>query len=346
MIGDNEMDMERKILVVDDEVGPREAIRMVLKGRYNVLTASNAKEALNIFSKDRLDLVLLDIKMPGRDGISVLKDIKQIDPDTEVILITAYASVETAREAIRLGALDYLIKPFDKDDVINVVERGLQKRRDLERSRLEHEGLLRTKEYLEKEIETARQNLMLYYEGTIKALIRTIDAKDHYTFDHSKHVAKLSSAIADAIGFSKIMRNKLEHAAIVHDIGKIGVREEILRRNSPLTDDESAEMKKHPEIGARIVNKVPFLEDTVEVVLYHHERFDGTGYPEGLKGDKIPLPARIVAIADAIDAMMRDRPYRKALSHSWLIDELKKCSGTQFDPEIVRLITDSKIKLF
>jgi response regulator RpfG family c-di-GMP phosphodiesterase len=295
---------------------------MILKGRYNVITASNANEALNIFSKDRLDLVILDIKMPGRDGISVLKDIKQLDPDTEVILITAYASVETAREAIRLGAFDYLIKPFDKDDVINVVERGLQKRQNLERSRLEHEGLLRTKEYLEKEIETARQNLMLYYEGTIKALIRTIDAKDHYTFDHSEHAAKLSLAIADAVRFSKIMKNKLEHAATIHDVGKIGVNEQILRKKGFLTEGEFAELKKHPEIGARIVNEVPFLEDTVEVVLYHHERFDGTGYPEGLKGDKIPLPARIVTIADAIDAMMRDRPYRKALSHSELIDEL------------------------
>lgn len=340
------MDEERKILVVDDEVGPREAIRMILKGRYNVMTASDAKEALDIFSKDRLDLVLLDIKMPERDGISVLKDIKQKDPDTEVILITAYATVETAREAIRLGALDYLIKPFDKDDVINVVERGLQKRRNLERSRLDHEDLLRTKEYLEKEIEAARQNLMLYYEGTIKALIRAIDAKDRYTFDHSEHVAKLSSAIAGAIGFSKIVRNKIEHASIVHDIGKIGVNEQILRKKGLLNRDEHTEMRKHPEIGVRIVNAVPFLEDTVEVILHHHERFDGTGYPEGLKGNKIPLQVRIVTIADTIDAMMRDRPYRKALSYSSLIDELKKGTGTQFDPEIVRLIIDNKIKLF
>jgi HD-GYP domain-containing protein (c-di-GMP phosphodiesterase class II) len=131
----------------------------------------------------------------------------------------------------------------------------------------------------------------------------------------------------------------------MHDIGKIGISEQLLRKDSLLTRDEHIEMRKHPNIGARIVNAVPFLEDTVEVILYHHERFDGTGYPEGLKGDKIPLTARIVAIADTVDAMMRDRPYRKALSYSQLIDELKKGSGTQFDPEIVTLIIDNKIKL-
>ncbi|MBI5187483.1 MAG: HD-GYP domain-containing protein, partial [Nitrospirae bacterium] len=237
-------------------------------------------------------------------------------------------------------------KPFDKDDVINVVERGLLKRRNLKKSMLEYENLLHTKKYLEDQIETARQNFIICYEGTIKALIRAIDAKDHYTFDHSEHVAKLSSAIADKLGFSKIMRNKLEQAAIIHDIGKIGVNEQILRKEGSLTTSEFAEIKKHPEIGDRIVNAVPFLEDTVQVILYHHERFDGTGFPEGLKRNNIPLPVRIVTIADAIDAMMRDRPYRNALSHSQIIDELKKGAGTQFDPEVVSLITSNKINLF
>jgi putative nucleotidyltransferase with HDIG domain len=274
-----------------------------------------------------------------------LREIKKRYPDTQVILLTAYASLDSARSALRLGAFDYLTKPFDKDDVINVIERGLQKKRDLSTKKLEHEDLLLTKEYLTQEIESVRQNLMLYYEGTIKALIYAIDAKDHYTFDHSEHVAKLSSIIAEGVGFPKLTKEKLQHAAIMHDIGKIGISEQLLRKDSLLTRDEHIEMRKHPNIGARIVNAVPFLEDTVEVILYHHERFDGTGYPEGLKGDKIPLTARIVAIADTVDAMMRDRPYRKALSYSQLIDELKKGSGTQFDPEIVTLIIDNKIKL-
>jgi putative nucleotidyltransferase with HDIG domain len=340
------MNNEEKILVIDDELMPRYAIQQVLKGKYTVLTAAGGKEGLDLMAQNPVDLVVLDLRMPDMDGITVLKEIKKRYSDTEVILLTAYAGVESARSAVRLGALDYLSKPFDKDEVINVVERGLKKRRDLKRTRLEHEDLLRTKESLTNEIETTRQNLMLYYEGTIKALIYAIDAKDHYTFNHSEHVAKLSSVIADELGFSKIRKDKLQHAAIMHDIGKIGVNEQILRKEGLLNKKEHDEMRKHPEIGARIVNAVPFLEDTVEVILYHHERFDGTGYPEGLRGDKIPLTARIVAIADTVDAMMRDRPYRKALSHSKLTDELKNGAGTQFDPEIIKLIIDNKIKLF
>ena len=340
------MNNKEKILVIDDELMARYAVQQVLKDRYNIFMATGGKEGLDFMAQNPVDLVVLDIKMPDMDGVTVLREIKKRYPDTEVVLLTAYAGVETAQSALRLGALDYLTKPFDKDDVINVVERGLRKRQDLVRLKLEHEDLLRIKEYLEKEVETARDNLLLYYEGTIKALIRAIDAKDHYTFDHSEHVARLSLSIADAIGFSKITRDKLEHAAIMHDIGKIGINEQILRKKSLLTEEEHIEMRKHPEIGARIVRAVPFLEDTVDVILYHHERFDGNGYPEGLEGDKIPLTARIVSVADTIDAMTRDRPYRNALSLSQLIDELKQGAGTQFDPEIVKLINDNKIKLF
>lgn len=340
------MNNKEKILVIDDELMARYAVQQVLKDRYNIFMVAGGKEGLDFMAQNPVDLVVLDIKMPDMDGVTVLREIKKRYPDTEVVLLTAYAGVETAQSALRLGALDYLTKPFDKDDVINVVERGLRKRQDLVRLKLEHEDLLRIKEYLEKEVETARDNLLLYYEGTIKALIRAIDAKDHYTFDHSEHVARLSLSIADAIGFSKIMKDKLEHAAIMHDIGKIGINEQILRKKSLLTEEEHIEMRKHPEIGARIVRAVPFLEDTVDVILYHHERFDGNGYPEGLEGGKIPLTARIVSVADTIDAMTRDRPYRNALSLSQLIDELKRGAGTQFDPGIVKLINENKIKLF
>jgi len=339
------MNNEEKILIIDDELMPRYSIQQILKGRYTVFTATGGREGLDLMAQNPMDVVVLDLRMPDMDGITVLREIKKRYPDTQVILLTAYASLDSARSALRLGAFDYLTKPFDKDDVINVIERGLQKKRDLSTKKLEHEDLLLTKEYLTQEIETVRQNLMLYYDGTIKALIYAIDAKDHYTFDHSEHVAKLSSIIAEGVGFPKLTKEKLQHAAIMHDIGKIGISEQLLRKDSLLTRDEHIEMRKHPNIGAKIVNAVPFLEDTVEVILYHHERFDGTGYPEGLKGDKIPLTARIVAIADTVDAMMRDRPYRKALSYSQLIDELKKGSGTQFDPEIVTLIIDNKIKL-
>ncbi len=340
------MNNKGKILIIDDELGPREAMRMILKDYYDTKTASSGAEALEYLSSNQSDLILVDIKMPDMDGITVLKEIKKLNSDTEVVMVTAYASLDTARSAIRYGANDYLIKPFDKNDVLNVVKRGLAKRIKSKNSKKAFETLLLTNKFLEEQVDNARRNFMLCYEGSIKALIYAIDAKDHYTFNHSTHVAELSKKIAGAIGFSSIMINKLEQAALIHDIGKIGVDEQILRKEGSLTDEEFNEIKKHPEIGAKIVDSVPFIEETAQVILYHHERYDGMGYPEGLKGENIPLPVRIVSVADAIDAMLRSRPYRDSLPNELIIKELKENSGTQFDPEIVKLIFDSSIPIF
>jgi len=342
---DTQSNDKKRILVIDDELSPRESIKLVLKDRYTVSTASGAVEGIGFMDQNPVDLVVLDIKMPGMDGITALQEIKKRHPDTEVVLLTAYASLETARSAIRLGAFDYLTKPFDKDDVVKVVERGLQKKFANESLKLEREKLLDRTRYLEEQVNKARQNIMMCYEGTVKALILTIDAKDHYTFDHSEHVAKLSASIAEVLGLSKNIRDKIEHAAIIHDIGKIGVDENILRKNGPLTAKEFAEIRKHPEIGVTIVQSVPFLEDAIPVILHHHERYDGRGYPEGLKGEKIPLTARIVMVADAVDAMMRARPYRGSLSMEKVMSELRDNAGTQFDPMIVKEILKGKISL-
>jgi len=334
-----------KILIIDDELAPREALRMVLKDRYLVSTATGAREGIDVMAQSPADLVVLDIMMPGMNGVVALGEIKKRHPDTEVILLTAYASLDTAKSAIRLGAFDYLTKPFDKDEVINVVGRGLEKKRNNKNLKLEQEELRSRTRYLEEQVNKARRNLIMAYEGTVKALILTIDAKDHYTFDHSEHVARLSTAIADVLNLPKNVRDKLEQAAIMHDIGKIGVDEAILRKNGKLTPEEFVEMRKHPEIGATIVQQVPFLGDAVPVILYHHERFDGEGYPKGLKGEEIPLSARIVMVADAIDAMMHDRPYRNRLPIEKVLSELRDNAGTQFDPVIVDIVLKGKIPL-
>ncbi len=339
------MDNSDKILVIDDELAPRESIRMVLKDNYNVLTASGAAEGLDIMVKDPVDLVVMDIKMPKMDGITALQQIKSIHPDTEVILLTAYASLETARDAIRFGAFDYLIKPFDKDDVLMIVEKGLEKRRTNAGLKLERDKLLDKTSRLESQISEARSNIMNYYDGTVKALIYTIDAKDHYTFNHSNRVAALASAMAKVMGVPQHTIKGLEHAASIHDIGKIGIEESILRKKGRLTPEEYAEVKNHPAIGARIVKSVPFLEEAVPVILYHHERYDGTGYPEGFKKSQIPLSARIVLVADAVDAMMSDRPYRNALPVEQVMSELLHYSGTQFDPEITSIILNGDVPL-
>lgn len=334
-----------KILVIDDELAPRESIRMVLKDRYSVLTAADAHEGLDIIARDSVGLVVMDIRMPKMDGIAALKEIKRKYPDTEVILLTAYASLETARDAIRFGAFDYLIKPFDRNDVLSVVERGIEKRQTSAGLKMEHEKLLNRASYLEEQVNMARNNIITFYEGTVKALIHTIDAKDHYTYNHSNRVARLSSSIAKALNVSGKTLKEIEHAASIHDIGKIGVEENILRKNGGLTDDEYEEIKKHPVIGARIVKSVPFLEESIPVILHHHERYDGRGYPEGVRGQSIPLSARIVVVADAVDAMMSARPYREALSSERVLSELSRNAGTQFDPHIVDIIMVGKVAL-
>jgi len=326
-------------------MAPRESLRMVLKDRYTISTAFSAREGLNILEQNPIDLVVLDIMMPGTNGIEAMQEIKARYPDIEIILLTAYASLETAKSAIRFGAFDYLSKPFDKDDVIKVIERGLEKRRANKHLKLERKELWERARYLEEQITKASETLMESYEGTVKALISTIDAKDHYTFNHSEHVARLSISISNALELSNISHDKLQQAAIMHDIGKIGVDEQILRKNGRLTPEEFTEIKKHPVIGAKIVQPVSFLEDVIPVILYHHERFDGRGYPEGLKSEEIPLTARIIMVADAIDAMMRPRPYRGALPKEKVLSELKNNAGSQFDPMVVDVVLSGRISL-
>jgi putative nucleotidyltransferase with HDIG domain len=339
------MNSKRKIFIIDDELAPRESLRMVLKERYDVFSVSGALEGYDFLRENPVDLIILDIKMPKIDGITALKEIKKGYPDLEVILLTAYASLETAKEAIRLGAFDYLMKPFDKDDVINVVERGLKKKSDSEMIKLERERLVNRTSILEEQITKARDNIVKCYKGTVTALNLTIDAKDHYTYNHSNRVVELSSALARGLGLSDNIREKIEHAAAIHDIGKIGVDEKILNKAGRLTPEEYEGMKKHPEIGAKIVESVPFLEEAVPVIFYHHERFDGKGYPEGLKANEIPLSARVVMVADAIDSMMHSRPYRSSLPLQKVIRELTENSGTQFDPVVVDVILSGVVPL-
>jgi len=338
-------DNKEKILIIDDEMAPRESIRMVLKDKYAVSTATGALEGLHFISQEPVDLVVMDIKMPKMDGITALQEIKKSYPDTEVVLLTAYASLETARDAIRFGAFDYLLKPFDRNDILQVVEKGLARRRSNTGLKQERNILMDRASYLERQVTEARSNIMMCYEGTVQALILTIDAKDSYTHSHSNRVAILSSSIAASLGVPQQTIKEIKYAASIHDIGKIGIDENILKKNGRLTDDEYTQMKNHPAIGVRIVQSVPFLEDAIPVILYHHERYDGKGYPEGIQGEKIPKSARIVNVADAIDAMMSARPYRGALGMSNVMSELRDNAGTQFDPEIVDIILKGRVSL-
>lgn len=326
-----------KILVVDDELGPREALKMILRDDYEVVTADCGKRALDYLDSSEFDLVILDIRMPDINGIELLGEVKKKAPETEVVMITAYASVETATNALRNGALDYLIKPFDCSAVKEVVEKGLLRRTTRTSLRNRLNELEVVNDSLKGEIERAYNNIQKHYLETVRSLVAAIDAKDSYTKGHQERVAFFTKILGQELGLTPDEMQLLQQAAILHDIGKIGVPEHILRKPSPLTPEEFNVIKQHPVIGAEIISPVEFLIDAVPIVLHHHEKFDGTGYPEGIKGLRIPLCARIIAVADAIDAMLSQRPYAPAITVEQVREQLVLCSGTQFDPEIAEV---------
>lgn len=323
-----------KIMIVDDELGPREALKMILRDDYEVITASSGAEALNYLETGEFALVILDIRMPDINGIDLLALVKSKSPETEAVMITAYASVETATNALRRGALDYLIKPFDSNAVKAAVKKGLV-RRTRQAALLKRQSELQVvNASLREKIENARQGIQSHYLETVRSLVAAIDAKDSYTKGHQERVAFFTEILGEEMGLPEEEKRVLWQAAILHDIGKIGVPEQILRKTGRLTDEEFKIVKQHPVIGADIISPVRFLQKERPIVLHHHEKFDGTGYPEGLLGRQIPYGARIIAVADALDAMLSNRPYAPAKTPAQAREELRRCAGTQFDPQV------------
>jgi putative two-component system response regulator len=331
------------ILVVDDELGPRESLRMILRDDYQVETAASAKQTIELLNKHDFDLVVLDIRMPEMNGIDLLKVIREKAPSTEVVMITAYASIDTATEALRLGAMDYLIKPFEITAVRDVVKKGLHKRYETREVSKRIDELQLAKVALEEEINITYSSIQSHYRETIDSLIAAVDAKDSYTKGHQERVASLVDQIGSNMNVPLDQLEPIRLAATLHDIGKIGVEESILRKSCGLNDDEYDMVKKHPVIGAEILSPATFLKEIIPLVLYHHERYDGQGYPEGLIGKDIPLGARIIAVADAIDAMLWERPYAASKSVPEVVKELQSVAGKQLDPDIVRVVIGSKI---
>jgi putative two-component system response regulator len=335
------MKNKSRIIVVDDELGPRESLRMILKDHYDVVTAADARQAFQSISDHEFDLAILDIRMPDINGIDLLKMFKEKAPCTEVIMITAYASVDTATEALRRGAFDYLIKPFDLSSVLDVVKKAINRRQDYLSVKEKISDLQLANKSLEDEIEATYRNIQGHYEETISSLVAAVDAKDSYTKGHQERVARLVSAIGHELGLEQKDMVSLNHAATLHDIGKIGVPEGILRKKGYFTADEYETVKKHAQIGAEILSPVKYLKDVIPLVMHHHEWYDGSGYPAGLAGENIPLGAKIIAIADAVDAMISERPYASSRSLSEVKEELGKVAGVQFDPYLVRIVLDN-----
>ncbi len=330
---------KNKLLIVDDEAEIRELLADFFESEdFECLKAGNATEALEIFANNfkDIDLVLSDIRMPGKSGLDLLEDIKKIDDDAIVVMISALKDIESAIAAMSRGAYDYASKPFKLNEVYQIVKKGIEKRQLLIENKNYQKKLEEMVELRTRELQNALQELDNTYSATLIALVNALDTRDSETQGHSLRVVHYSLKIARLLGINEQNELKnLEFGSLLHDIGKIGIPDNILRKPGKLDEEEWRIMKIHPVLGFNIIKPVKFLKNASKLILYHHEQFDGSGYPEGLKGNQIPLGARIFTLADTIDAMTSDRPYRKALTFEATAKEIERCNGKQFDPEIV-----------
>jgi putative two-component system response regulator len=329
-----------RILITDDEKDIRELLKDFLESEgYECQLAANAFEALEKFKADvNFDIIMSDIRMPGKSGLELLEEIKQINPDVMVIMISAVKDIESAIAAMEKGAHDYVSKPFKLNEVSFAASKALEKRRLVLENKEYQKHLEGMVEERTSELKKALVELDKTYNFTLRAMATVLDTRDTETQGHSLRVVSFTLKLAEFMQISDQNTLKIyEYGALLHDIGKIGIPDAILRKPEDLTAAEWQIMKKHPSIGYNLLRRIKFLETSAQIVLHHHEAFDGSGYPDGLSGDNIPLGARIFNIADAIDAITSDRPYQKALPFETAASELRKHSGQQFDPQIIAI---------
>jgi len=327
-----------QVLIVDDEEAIREVVATLLETQgYSCSSVANGREAVERLKKSSLDLVLSDMLMPEMDGLQLLSWLHSHDPEIPIIMVTAMHDVSTALEAIRRGAYDYILKPFEKDQLFLSVRRALEHRRLLLENRHYQRNLEQLVAQRTAELRKALSELEQSYDATLEALGGALDLKDSETVGHCKRVTAFTMAMARAMKLPAEILPQIARAAFLHDIGKMAIPDRILQKPGPLNDEERAIMRTHCDIGHKMLLRIPFLTEAAEIVLSHQEYYDGSGYPRGLRGEEIPLGARIFAVADAVDAMLSDRPYRKALSVQHARDEVARCSGSQFDPRVVEI---------
>jgi cyclic di-GMP phosphodiesterase len=330
--------MNEHILVVDDEEMIRELLSSALQQEnYICHLATNVEEAFAVLETRHIDLVISDIMMPGRSGVDLLRDLKKVDPETAVLMITGLSDMNTAMECIHLGADDYLTKPFGVSRVMLTV-RNLIEKRCLAIEKKNYQASLEFK--VMEQTEQLRHNMNELndaYNNTLTALVKALDAREKEVGSHSERVMNFSVLIAGKLGIRGAELEQLAKGALLHDIGKIGITDNILLKPGKLDDEEWVDMRKHPQIGHAILSEIASLKGPAEIILCHHERYDGSGYPKCLKGEQIPIGSRIFALVDTLDAMTSDRPYRKALPFEAVTSEIKKFHGTQFDPALADL---------
>jgi putative nucleotidyltransferase with HDIG domain len=326
------------ILIVDDEPAMRELICEALRPHASkIMTADDAQQASVHISGGGFDVVLCDMYMPGMNGLELLARARASNWDVAFILLTGRPDVEPVVRALRLEASDFLVKPVSLSVLHETVNRSYRRLLLHRAARNYRTQLEASIQHRTRELAAALGQLEENFEATLEALVAALDAREHETYSHSFRVRAYTMYLARLAGYPLEMMPQLEHAALLHDIGKIAVSDAILLKAGPLTPEEWKEMRKHPVVGESILNRVSFLRPAARIVRHHHERWDGTGYPGRLFAEQIPLGARLFAVADTLDAMTSDRLYRKALPHEVARDEIARCSGSQFDPKLVSL---------
>ena len=339
------------IVVIDDEQRIRKILTLQLeKAGYNVISLDNGKEAMELIGQLEVDVVITDIRMPNITGEQVLKYVKTHSPTIPVIMLTGVVDVETAVNIMKSGAYDYLVKPVKRDDLLITVHRAVQYREIVLRNvRLQEENIKYQRDLEHKVRERTRElaralaHLREIHMDTVKILASAIEEKDPYMRGHSNRVRILSAEMARRLGYKEMEIERIEYGALLHDIGKIAIDQRILDKPGPLTEEEHKIIQEHPIIGERIISKVSFFADIAPMVRWHHERWDGLGYPDGIKGENIPVPVRILNLVDAFDAMTSDRPYRKALPIERVINIIKEERGKQFAPEVVDIFINEEV---
>ena len=329
-------DRKARVLIVDDEPSITSVVsRQLTRDGFVCQEASSGEQALAAMEEDSFDVVVTDVKMPEMSGIELLRIVKERDPEMQVIVMTGNPDVDFAVEAIRSEVDDYLVKPFELSQLSHSVHRSV-----------EHRGLLQEKRLYRAQLEDrvqeqAQQIERLFLDG-LSALAAAIEARDFYTSGHLDRVSNYSLATGQQIGLEEQQMSNLWLGSLFHDVGKLAIPDAILNKPGPLTDEEYEEMKKHPELGVQIVERISFLVPAAKGILHYQERFDGEGYPHGLAGEMICIEGRILAVADAFDAMLTDRPYRKGRPEDEAVKELQRCSGSQFDPQVVAAFMRAK----
>jgi putative nucleotidyltransferase with HDIG domain len=326
-----------KILIVDDEADVRSLLmRSLADIPCECVQSPSAIDALQKIKDDHFAVVMSDMCLPGMSGLELLRIVKNHDPDISVVMITGVLDLTAAVDSLKLGACDYLTKPFDLHTIRRAVNRALERRQLMLENRSYQQELERLVQERTFELNEALREVEESYRFTLEALAAALDAREHETQAHSVRVREYAITLAQRLGVEGNELINVGRGALLHDVGKIGVPDSILLKPAHLTPEEWIQMQRHPQVGYEILRKVKFLAPAAEIVLTHQERWDGEGYPSRLAGTQIPLGARIFGVVDTLDAMTSDRPYRRALSFVAAREEVRRCSGTQFDPKVAK----------